>query len=151
MPYPYSYDDEARAKEIKPARLKTDRSMWKLMLLSVLTLGIYTIIFFIPFSYDLDKVLPKSDRSKTMNYLFAYVLSLFTFTIVLTVWHYQIAQRIEEALGKRNIPYEFTAGSFWGWYFLGSFVLIGPFVYFHKLCKAMNLLCEDYNKEHGAA
>jgi hypothetical protein len=41
--------------------------MWKLILLNVLTLGIYSIIFFIPFSFDLDKIAPKSDRSKTMN------------------------------------------------------------------------------------
>jgi hypothetical protein len=40
---------------------------------------------------------------------------------------------------------KFGTSSFWGWYFLGSFIFIGPFVYFHKLCTAMNLLCEDYN------
>ena len=28
---------------------------------------------------------------------------------------------------------------------IGSFIFVGPFVYIHKLCKAMNLLSEDYN------
>ena len=116
------------------------------MLLNILTLGIYSICFFIPFSFDLDKIAPKSDRSKTMNFLFAYIFSLFTFSIVLVVWHYSIARRVEEALAKRNISYDFGTSSFWGWYFFGSLILIGPFVYFHKLCKAMNLLCEDYNE-----
>ncbi|MBQ9087038.1 MAG: DUF4234 domain-containing protein [Clostridia bacterium] len=66
MPYPYSYDYEAqqKEKEYKPTKLVTNRSMWKLMLLSILTLGIYSIIFFIPLSFDLDKVAPKMDRSK---------------------------------------------------------------------------------------
>ena len=143
MPYSYPYDSEE--KTYKPPKLQTNRRMWKLMVLNILTLGVYSIIFFIPFSFDLDKIAPKSDHSKTMNYLLAYVLSLFTFSFVLLIWHHEIAVRVEEALKKRNIQYEFETGSFWKWYFFGFFILIGPFVYFHKLCKAMNLLCQHYN------
>ncbi len=144
MSNPYSYDNEE--KTYTPPKLKTNRSMWKFMLLSILTLGIYSIIFFIPFSYDLDKVDPRRNRAKTMNYFFAYILSLFTFSIVILIWHHHIADRINEALERRNIPYEFGTGTFWAWYFFGSFILIGPFVYMHKLCKAMNLLCAHYNE-----
>ena len=144
MAYKYSYDYEE--KEYREPELQTNRSMWKLMLLNFLTLGVYSILFFIPFSFDLDKVAPKSDRSKTMNFLAAYILAFFTFSIVMVVWHYEIAKRVEEALSKRQIDYKFTTGTFWSWFFLGSFILVGPFVYFHKLCRAMNLLCEDYNK-----
>ena len=143
MAYRYEHEEGAYT----PAKLKTNRSMWKLMILNVLTLGIYSVLFFIPFSFDLDKIAPKRDRSKTMNYLFAYLLSLFTFSIVIMVWHYQIAQRVEDALQQCNIQYEFGTGSFWSWYFWGSFIFIGPFVYFHKLCKAMNLLCAHYNEQ----
>lgn len=148
MPYPYSYDYEAQQKEksYQAPKMKTNRSMWKLMILNVLTLGVYSILFFIPFSFDLDKISPKSDRSKTANYLLAFILSLFTFSIVLTFWHYQIADRVEDALSKRSVPYDFGTSDFWIWYFFGSFFLVGPFVYFHKLCKAMNLLCGDYNE-----
>lgn len=145
MSYNSAYGYEER--EYKAPKLPTNRSMWKLMLLTILTLGIYSIVFFIPFSFDIDRISPKPDRSRTMNYLFAYVLSLFTFAIVLLVWHYQMAQRVEEALSSRNIDYEFGTTDFWLWYVLGSLFLVGPFVYFHKLCRAMNLLCEDYNKD----
>ena len=62
------------------------------------------------------------------------------------IWHYQIASRIEQALSERGIAYDFGTSTFWGWYFFGTFILVGPFIYFHKLCTAMNLLCEDYNK-----
>ena len=51
-----------------------------------------------------------------------------------------------KALEERGIAYDFGTSDFWGWYFLGSLVIVGPFIYFHKLCTAMNLLCEDYNK-----
>ena len=144
MAYKYAYDNEE--KKYEEPKLKTDRSMWKLMILTILTLGLYLIIFFIPFAFDLDKVSPKDDRSKTMNFLWAWLLSLLTFSIVMDVWHYQIAVRIEEALEDRNIDYEFGTGDFWLWFIFGSFIFIGPFVYFHKVCRAMNLLCEDYNK-----
>lgn len=145
MAYKYPYDTEE--VEYKPAKLQTNRSMWKLMILSILTFGVYGILFFIPFSFDLDKIAPKKDLSKTMNYLWAYLLSVFTLAIVLDIWHYQIVERIEEALAARNIDYSFGTGDFWGWFFFGSLILVGPFVYFHKLCTAMNLLCESYNKD----
>ncbi len=144
MSYKYSYDSEE--VQYKPAKLKTDRKMWKLVLFGILTLGIYSIVFFMPLSFDVDKVSPKGDRSKTMSYLAAFVLSMFTANIVMDVWQYQITERISEALEARDVDYDFGTGDFWGWFIFGSLVFIGPFVYFHKLCKAMNLLCEDYNK-----
>jgi len=144
MAYTYPYDSEE--KKYEPPKLQTSRSMWKLMILSILTLGLYSIVFFIPLSFDLDKVAPKRYRDKTMNFLVAYILSLFTFSIVMTVWHYQIADRIEESLTRRHINYDFSTGDFWKWYFFGSFILVGPFIYFHKLCTAMNLLCQSYNE-----
>ena len=149
MAYPYDLDYEAAAKERahKESKLKTDRSMWKLMILNILTLGIYSIVFFIPFSFDIDKVAPKRDGTKTMNFLFAYILAFFTFSIVMLAWHYQIAARVEEALAERQIDYEFSTTDFWGWYVFGSFIFVGSFVYFHKLCTAMNLLCESYNEK----
>ena len=144
MAYQYRYDEEERV--VETAKLRTDRSMWKLMLFSCLTFGFYSIFFFMPFSYDLDKIAPKPDRSKTMNYLFAYIIALFTFSIVLILWHHQIAERVEEALAARHIDYDFSTSTYWGWYFFGSCILVGPFIYFHKLCRAMNLLCESYNE-----
>ena len=145
MGYKYTYGYEEEPRYVTP-KLQTNRSMWKLMILNILTLGIYSIIFFIPFSFDLDKIAPKKDLTKTMNYVFAYVISLFTFSIVLMFWHYQIAERVNEALSERDIPYEFDTDAFWLWYVFGTFFIVGPFVYMHKLCRAMNLLCENYNK-----
>ena len=143
--YSYDYEAQQKEKEYKPTKLKTDRKMWKLILFNFLTLGLYSIFFFIPLSFDIDKVAPRRDGGRTMNYLWAYVFSLFTFSIVIDIWHYLLARRIEDALSARKINYDFSTSDFWVWFLLGSFILVGPFVYFHKLCTAMNLLCEDYN------
>ena len=143
----YDYEAQRKEREYKPAKLKTNRQMWKLMLFNVLTLGLYSILFFIPLSFDIDKVAPKRDGEKTMNYLWAHILAYFTFSIVVDIWHYHIAKRIEEALSAREIEYEFGTRDFWIFFVLGSFFLVGPFVYFHKLCTAMNFLCESYNED----
>ncbi len=150
MAYPYDLDYEAASKERahKEPVLQTNRQMWKLMVFSYLTCGIYTILFFIPFSFDIDKVAPKRDGGKTFNYLFAFLLALVTGNIALWVWFYHITDRVEEALANRGIDYSLSMSDFWGWYVLGSFILVGPFVYFHKLCTAMNLLCEDFNTKN---
>lgn len=145
MPYKYSYDYEE--KEYIPRKLRTNRSMWEFMILTIITFGIYGILFFAPFTADLDKVAPKRDRSKTMNYLFVFILAWFTFSIVMQVWHYQVAERVEEGLSNNGIDYEFTTGDFWKWLIFGSFIIVGPFVYYHKLFKAMNLLCKHYNEK----
>ena len=147
MPYPYSLDDEI--KQYKPTPLKADRAAWKYIVYNILTLGIYSLFFFIPFSYDIDKAAPKADRTRTMSFAFAWILSLFTFKLVVIIWHYLIAARLEEALSEREIEYGFGKSDFWLWYFVGSFFFVGPIVYMHKLCKAMNLLCADYNKRNG--
>ena len=152
MAYPYDLDYEAAAKERahKEPKLKTNRSMWKLMILNILTLGIYSIVFFISFSFDIDKVAPRRDGKKTFNYLFAWLLSIFTLQTVIAAWFYIITQRVEDALAENDINYSFGMGDFWGWYVFGSFLcVVGAFVYFHKLCTAMNLLCENFNAKNA--
>ena len=147
MPYPYNLDDEIR--EYKEPKLQTNRAGWKLVLFNILTLVLYSITFFIPLTFDLEKVSPSRDRGKIMNYLFAFIIAFFTFSVVMYVWHYQVASRIEDALAEREIDYDFSTNTFWLWYVFGSLFLVGPIIYFHKFCKAMNLLCEDFNNKNA--
>lgn len=147
MSYKYNYDYDE--KPYVTPKLKTDRNVWRFIILGILTLGLYELMFFIPLSFDLDKVSPPRERTKTMNYLTAWILSLFTFKIVIYIWHYMFVSRVADALAERDIAYKFDTGDFWSWCVLGSLILIGPYVYVHKLCKAMNLLCESYNENNA--
>ena len=141
----HNYNYEYETTEYAPHYLTTNRSLLKFILLNLVTCGLYSIFFFIPFSYDIDEIYPKRDGTKTMNFFVVFVLSLFTFSIVMWVWHHHIGSRISEALEARRIDYKFGPRDFWLLYVLGSFLVIPPFVYMHKLCKSMNLLCEHYN------
>lgn len=62
-----------------------------------------------------------------------------------------MSNKVGEILKDRGIAYNFSASDFWLWEVLGSCIVVGPFVYLNKLCKAMNLLCEDQNKRSTSA
>ena len=145
MAYKFPYDYEEQVKYEAP-KLKTNRKMWKVILFSILTLGFYSVIFFSSFASELDLIYPKRDGTKTMDYLIAYIVSFFTCNLVVAAWQHSVSLRIEEALIKRRITYNFGTTDFWAWYVLGSVILIGPAIYIHKMCTAMNLLCESYNE-----
>ena len=172
MAYKYSYGDE---KEVNLPKLPTNRNFLKFWILNVLTFGIYSIFFFIPFAFDLDTVSPKRDGTKTFNYFAAYILAGITGSIVYWIWFYMLTERIEDAIAERHINYDFTLGDFWKWLFCGTLIFavpflfflnapvdnyiwlpflilmsVGPIVYHCKLCKAMNLLCAAYNEKNEA-
>lgn len=126
--------------------LKTNRGMIKYILLSIITLGIYSLVFMSCVSSDINLIASKYDGKKTMHFcLIFFIFSWLTLGIAPIVWYHKISARIGRELARRNIAYSFGAGSFWGWNVLGSIILVGPFIYLHKLCKAMNLLSENYN------
>lgn len=132
---------------IAPAKqLKTNRGLVKYILLSLVTLGIYPLVVMSAVSTDINIIASRYDGKKTMHFcLLAFIFSWLTFGIAPIVWYHKISARIGNELDRRGISYSFGAGSFWGWYVLGSMIVVGPLVYLHKLLKAMNLLSENYN------
>lgn len=127
-------------------QLKTDRSLLKFILLSILTFGIYGIVVMSSISRDINTIASRYDFRRTMHYCWVYFLfSWLTLGIVPLVWGHRLCGRIGRELLRRRISYKFGAGTFWGWGIFGSLILIGPLVYTHKLLKAMNILAENYN------
>ena len=127
-------------------QLKTNRGLLKLILLSILTFGIYPIIFYSSISTDINLIAFRYDGKKTMHYcLLFFLVAPVTLGIGAIVWCHRISARIGKELSRRGIAYSFGAGSFWGWNVLGSLIAVGPFIYLYKLCKSMNLLSADYN------
>ena len=130
-----------------PARpLKTNRGMIKLLLLGLITFGIYPLVFYSNLSTDINIIATRYDGKKTMHFcLLLFIVAPLTLGIAAIVWSHRICARIGNELCRRGIAYRFGAGSFWGWNVLGCLIFVGPFIFLHKLCKAMNLLSADYN------
>lgn len=127
-------------------KLKTDRSVGKFILYTLITFGIYPIVFMSSISSDINIIASRYDGKSTMHYcLIFFLLGPVTFEIATLVWYINLSNRIGAELKRRGIDYSFGAGTFWGWNFFGWLILVGPFVYAHKIGTAMNLLAEDSN------
>ena len=129
--------------------LKTNRGWFKFILLTIITFGIYAIVFYSKISTDINLIASRYDGKKTMHFcLLTFIIAPITLGIGAIVWIHRLSARIGNELARRGIAYGFGAGSFWGWGVLGSLLFgIGHFIYLHKLCKAMNLLCADFNEK----
>lgn len=136
----------ARVNTPPAIQLKTNRGLLKIILLTIITLGIYDIVLYCKLSSELNITASKYDGQKTMNYaLLFFLVGPLTLEIGTLVWFHKFSKRIGNELKRRNISYSFGAGSFWGWNILGLLIIVGPLVYIHKIVKAINLINADYN------
>lgn len=129
-------------------QLPTTRGLLKMLLLGVVTFGIYPIVVYSKISSEINLVASKHDGLHTMHYcLVAFIFSWLTFGIVPIVWSHKICARMGNELKRRGIAYNFGAADFWLWGVLGICILVGPYVWIHKFLKAMNLINADYNQK----
>ena len=125
---------------------RTNRGLLKFLLLSLITFGIYGIVVMTHISMEIDTIASPRSHKHTTHYMPERLsLGPLTLGIYTLIWNHLLSNRIGDELKARNLGYEFGAGDFWGWGVLGSLILIGPFVYLHKLLTSMNLINESYN------
>ena len=127
-------------------KIPTNRSLAKMFFLGILTCGIYPAIISCYMVEDINLIASPHDGRRTMHPVAAGMLGFITFGIYSLVWEHGLCNRIRDELNRRNISYRFDASTFWLWCVLGSFILVGPFVFLHKYCTAMNCLADDYNQ-----
>lgn len=126
---------------------KTDRNWFLMLLLSCVTCGIYSIVVMTQITNEVNTVCTPHDNRKSMHYcLLFFLVAGLTLGIGALVWYHNICDRIGNELRRRGINYSFGAGTFWGWGILGSFILVGPFIFLHKFFTAVNLMNADYNQ-----
>lgn len=126
--------------------LKTNRSLLKYILFSIITLGIYAIVMLCKISNEVNQVASPRDGKHTMFFLFILLLTPLTLGICALVWYHRISNRIGDELKAREINCQFSASDYWLWNILGSLIVIGPFVYIYKLLDATNQLNKSYNE-----
>jgi hypothetical protein len=127
-------------------QLNANRGLLKFILLSIVTCGIYGIVFFYSLASDLNIIASRYDGKKTMNYaLLLFLIGPITCGIAYFVWYHNISNRIGDELRRRGIVSNFSAANFWLWEVLGSFIIVGPFIYMYQLCNAANQLATHYN------
>ena len=127
-------------------KLKTNKGLAKYIFLSLITFGIYGLVVMSSLSNDINIVASRYDGKKTMHYCLLYfIVAPITLGIAGIVWFHKISNRLGNELKRRNIAYNFSSADFWLWNVIGSIIIVGPFIYYHKLFKSANLICADYN------
>ena len=140
---------ENTASNAPVGQLKTNKSLLKTILLSLVTFGIYGLVVMSSVSNDINVVASRYDGKKIMHYcLLTFVIGPITLGIAVIVWFHKLSNRIGDELKRRNIDYSLSASDYWLWNVLGSLIIVGPFIYLHKLFTAVNKMNEDYNL-HG--
>jgi len=129
-------------------QLRTSRGLLKMVLLGLVTLGIYPLVVESHIGEELNLIASPHDGKRTMHFCLIYfIFSWLTLGIVLFVWYHRTSNRMGDELKRRGIDYSFSATDFWLFDILGSLIIIGPFIYVAKRMKAMNLINEDYNQK----
>ena len=128
-------------------KLPTSRGLAKMFFLGILTLGIYPIVIWSKIVTELNIAASRYDGQRTMPYFAMCTLAPITLGIYVWVWIHGFCNRIGVELQRRGIDYKFGASTFWLWGVLGSLIFVGPFIYIHKLMKAMNLINADFNEK----
>lgn len=135
-------------KQTMPApriQLPVQRGLGKMFFLGLLTGGIYPTVIWSRIVTELNIAASRHDGKRTVSYFGACMLSPITLGIYFWVWMHNFCNRVGEELERRNVDYKFGASTFWLWGVLGSFILVGPFIFTHKLMKSMNLINADFN------
>jgi hypothetical protein BBPR_0959 len=126
--------------------LDTSRSLLKFILLGIITFGIYSVWVVARSGEDLNLIASRWDNKRTMSYwLIAFVLGPLTGGIAWLVWMHIVCERIESEQKRREMRPDVRTEDFWLWGFLGSFIIVGPFIFWNKFLNAMNNLAADYN------
>lgn len=136
----------ASARPVAPMlKLPTERKMWKMIVFGILTLGIYPCVVYSKLPDELNMAASRYDGQRTTNYYVCMMLTACTLGIYGFYWMHTLSKRIGTEVKRRGYEYKFGAGTYWLWGVLGSLIIVGSFVYLHKLMKCMNMINESYN------
>lgn len=146
VPEQVLWPEPAEDKKAPPRlQLPTRRGLGKMVFLGILTLGIYPTVIWSRIVTELNLAASRHDGRRTMPYFGMVLLTPVTLGIFAFVWMHRFCRRIGDELQRRDIGYKFDSSTFWLWNILGCLILVGPFVFLHKLMKSMNQINADFN------
>lgn len=101
-------------------RLPIKRSLLKMILLGIVTFGIYPMVIWSRLVGEVNLVASRYDGERSMSFFGMLMLAPLTLGIHSLVWINKLCRRIGTELQRRSIAYIFGAKDFWLWAFLVS-------------------------------
>ncbi len=147
--------DSGQAKGFNPSYtgsfvpLKTDRSLLIMVLLSIVTCGIYFYIFLYMLIKDVDTAC-QGDGQSTPDFWIFLLLSVVTCGIYSFIWYYKLGNRLCDNCARYGNPVPENGTTVLLWMLLGQFVcMVGPFIAWHIIITNTNVVCAGYNKANA--
>jgi hypothetical protein len=127
-------------------KLKTNRGLFKSIIFSILTLGIYDIAL-IYLAAKETNITCAGDGKKTSGLFLFILFSILTLGIYSWVWYYNIIERWGNYVRKQNQAPSLSGSTYLLWLIVGAFLAgIGILVATHLYLKAWNETNEVYNR-----
>lgn len=131
--------------------LDTNRGLLKLILLNIVTCGIYSYIFIYKLAEDVN-VACDGDGDHTPGLVALIVLSLVTCGIYGFVWYYKLGNRLQVNARRYGMEFPENGTTVLLWMLLGSFLCgFGALFATHIIIKNTNLICTAYNNYNAQA
>ena len=122
------------------------RGLVKIVLLSMITFGIYGLVNVCGIVKDLNNCRQgHGETKKSMNPVAVVFLSVVTIGIVPLVWGHRLTKRMSNELEYRDISYSLKVWHYWVFGILLCETVVCPIIFLHKLIKASNLINKHHN------
>jgi hypothetical protein len=122
------------------------RGLAGLILLSIVTLGIYGLYWIYKLAQDVNLIC-EGDGKKTSGLLKYLLFGIITFGIYNLIWLYMLGDRLQDNALRYSLTFKESGGTILLWYILGSFIIVGPFISMYIIIKNTNALADEYNKK----
>ena len=131
--------------------LKENRSLLVMILLSIITFGIYELYYIHTVAKDTNTIC-EGHEGKTSGLFALILLSLLTCGIYGFFWWYRIGDMLAKAVHRRSLHATVSGGTVLLCFLIGTFVFpIISFVGLYYVNEALNELSADYNLERRRA
>ena len=122
------------------------RSLLTLILLSIVTCGIYGIYFWYMYVEDVNTVCA-GDGDNTPNYIVVVLLSIITFGIYGVWFYYRLGNRLQNNGSRYGLAFQENGTTILLWWLVGSLLCgVGPFIAMYFLIRNMNSIADVFNR-----
>lgn len=120
------------------------KDFWMVLLLSIVTCGIYTFVYLYQVTKDLNTM--AGNDGHTVDPTMVVVLSIVTCGIYTYWWYYQMGNRIQRMGNANNIMVEENGTTYLMWMLIGIVICgLGSYVAMYLFIKNFNNIAYAYN------
>lgn len=125
------------------------RSFWIMILLTIITCGLYGIYWGWCFTRDMNKICEgRSSEKPSPNYIVVILLSIITCSIYYFVWMYRQGNRLADAADSYKVQNRTTGSTLLLWYIVGCILCgLGPMIAIFMWIDLFNKVADAYNQQ----